>query len=174
MSNDSIWFPDIPKQLNEMYDFAKKVAEDIRNLKHKLSERELKKLVTDFKRGVETINLICIKIGAKYEVAKRANREMHISLAERADISNKIDALTNELNRIVETAAMGEFLGEHPKLAEKAYMKLYAEGVDDFELPEKISEEEAENEFLRWINDIKWYTGDLLFELDEAIRDHFK
>jgi len=173
MSSGSVWFPDIPKQLNEMYDFISKVVADIRDLKRKLSKRELKKLVSDFKRGVETINLICIKIGAKYEVAKRTHREIHISSAERDDIRSKIDALTNELNRIVETAAMEEFLREHPKLAEKAYMKLYAEGVDDFEEPEEISEEEAENEFLGWINAIKWYTGDLLFELDEAIKRTF-
>lgn len=173
MSNSSLWFPDIPKQLNEMYDFVRKVAEDIRNLKHKLSKRELKKLVADFKRGVETINLICIKIVAKYEVVKRTNREMHISPAERTDIRSKIDTLTNELNRIVETTAMGEFLGGHPELAKKAYMKLYAEGVDDFDVEPELSEEEAENEFLRWIDAIKWYTGDLLFGLDEAIKKSF-
>ena len=171
MSSNSIWFPDIPQQLNEMYDFVRKVAEDIKNLKHKLSKRELKKLVTDFKGGVETINLICIKIGAKYEVAKRTNREMHISPAERDDIRSKIYALTNELNEIVETAPIRDFLGEHPKLAKKAYMKLEAEGIDDFAT--EPSEEEAEKEFLRWINDIEWYTGDLLFEFDEAIKRSF-
>jgi hypothetical protein len=171
MSGNSIWFPGIPQQLNEMYDFVKKVVEDIKNLKHKLSERELKKLLTDLKRGIETINLICLKIEAKYEVAKRTNREMHISPAERRDIESKISALTNELNVIVETAPIREFLGEHPQLAKNAYMKLEAEGVD--EMAPEPSEDEAHEKFLQWIHNIIWYTGDLLNEYDEAIKKSF-
>jgi len=175
MNSSSIWFLDIPKQLDEMRDFIIKVSDDIRKLRHELSNRELRKLIADFKRGVETINLICIKIWAKYEVAKRMNKEMHTSPEERADISDKIERLTNALNDVVEMNAMRKFLGEHPDLARKAYIKLHAEGVDEFALPEekKISEEEAENEFLNWINSIQWYTGALLFELDEAIQKSF-
>lgn len=175
MTSSTIWFLDIPKQLNEMRDFIIKVSDDIRKLRHELSNRDLKKLVTDFKRGVEAINLTCIKIWAKYEVAKRINKEMHTSPEERDDISDKIEGLTNALNDMVETDAMRKFLGEHPELARKAYMKLHAEGVDDFALPEeeKVSEEEAEKEFLNWINSIQWYTGTLLFELDEAIKKSF-
>lgn len=168
--SDSFWFPDIPKQLNEMHDFISKIYTDIMGLRHELSNRELKKLVTDFEQGIESINLICIKISAKQQVAERLHRKMHISPGERERISREIRVLTEALNRLVETAPMQKFLGKHPRLAEKAYMKLEGEGIDDFDQPESPSEEEAERGFLNWIKDIQWYTGILLFELDEAIK----
>lgn len=175
MNGSTIWFSDIPKQLNEMRDFIIKISGDIKELRRELSNRELRKLVNDFKNGVEAINLICIRILAKYEVAKRINKEIHTSPEERAEISGKISLLTDALNDMVETHAMNKFLGKHPELAKKAYMKLYQEGVDTFPLPEeeKISKEEAEKEFLRWIDSIQWYTGILIFELDEAIKKSF-
>ncbi len=167
MSSSTIWFSDVPKQLNEMRDFIIKISGDIKKLRHKLSNRELKKLVTDFKRGVEAINLICLKIWAKYEVAKSINKEIHTSPEERAEISNKLESLTDSLNDMTETDAMRKFLGEHPELAKKAYLKLRAEGVDEYAPPE------TEKEFVDWINRTQWYTGALLLVLDEVIKKSF-
>jgi hypothetical protein len=157
----SILFPDIPKQLNETYDFISKVVTDIVKLKRKLSDRELKKLVDDFKKGVETINLICIEIHARHEVAKRRNVELYLNASETSDIENKIAKLTDELNSIVEMDAMNKFFRENPKLAEKAYIKLYGEHEieDAADLPD----------FLEWIEAIRYYTGELLSELEKAI-----
>jgi len=156
-----------------MHDFMSKIYVDLTTLKHELSNMELKKLVANFERGVETINLICIKIWAKQQVAKNLNREMHIGPNERESISAEIHGLTNALNKIVETDPMKKFLGEHPGLAERAYMKLEAEGVNDFYEPDKRSEEEKQGEFLGWIESVQWYTGALLFELDEVIKTSF-
>lgn len=169
MSDGNLWFPDVPKQLNEMYDFISKVVTDIKNLKRELSQKELKKLVDDFKNGVETINLICIKIVAEYEVAKRTNREIHISPAERREIRRKIEDLTYGLNMIFDTEPMQNFLKKNSKLAKKAYMKLYQEGVPDGPEPEP-TEDEAHAEFLSWIRAIVFYNDALLVELEKEIK----
>jgi len=162
-------FPDIPKQLNETRGFIIKVLDDLKKIRRKLSNRELKRLVTDFKTGVETINLICIEIKAQNEVAKRANSKLRISSSERNNIADRVQALTDELNRIVETDAMNKFLREHPKLAEKAYIKLYGE-KEDILLGDLISTEE---DFLNWIYRVGTDIEELLSELDEAIKSTF-
>jgi hypothetical protein len=163
-----VLFPDIPKQLNDAYDFISKVIVDAGKLRRRFSDRELKKLVADFKKGVETINLICIKIKARREVARNNNAELHLNASERNDIESRMASLTDQLNKIVEMEAMQKFLREHPKLAEKAYIKLYGEHEPDEE-PEK-SEEELEKDFLNWIEDIGHYTDELLSELEEAMK----
>lgn len=164
-------FADIPGQLNEMYTFIGRVLDDVRRLRRRFSNRELRKLVTDFKRGVQTINLVCTKITAKDEVNRRNNVETYISSSERDEIEEKIDLLNQELNLIVETNAMSEFLGEHPGLAEKAYMKLHGEREDITSY--KDSYGDTTEGFLRWIFAIKYYTLQLLSELDEAISGSF-
>jgi len=172
---NSLWFPDIPDQLNKMYDLLRKVIADIEKIKRKLSNRELKKLVLDFKRVVETINLICIKIGAEYKVAKSYGKEMRISPEERAEIANKIGELTLGLPEFVETDAMQKFLGEHPTLAEKTYIKIYGEKEDYLleHLVADISMEGAEKDFIFYIKYIQKHASDLLSELNEAIKASF-
>ncbi len=164
-------FPDIPRQLNDMYDFISRVAQDIRKLTHMISSRELRKLVDDFRKGVETINLICLKIVAKEEVATEMGREFHVDPDERGVLSEKIRELTYKLNELTQTEAMERFFRKNPDLARQAYIKLEAEGVDDYEV--EATDEEANREFLRWINAIAKYTKDLLSELDNAVEKTF-
>ena len=164
-------FPDIPSQLNEMYDFISKVYHDLLRLNRILSNRELRKLVQDFRRGVEMINLICLKIVAKEKVNTDMGRELYIDTDERGVISEKINKLTDKLNELTQTDAMERFFGQYPVLAEKAYIKLYAEGVDDFY--KEVIDEEENQEFLRRINAIVHYTKNLLSELDATIEKTF-
>jgi len=66
---------------------------------------------------------------------------------------------------------MEGFFRKNPDLARQAYIKLEAEGVDDYE--EEVTDEEANREFLRWINAIAHYTKDLLSELDKTVEKTF-
>lgn len=168
----SIFFPDIPKVLNETYDFVSKVVTDIRKLKRELSNKEQKKLLADFQRGLEAINQITSKILAKFKAAKILNKEVHLSPKD-YEIRGKINDIAEELNQIIQTEAMRKFLGKQTEeLQEKAYIKLELEGVDDFG-NEKISEEEAEHEFLRWIGAVNNYTKELLDLWNEAVKKSF-
>lgn len=68
---------------------------------------------------------------------------------------------------------MRKFLGKQTEeLQEKAYIKLELEGVDDSG-NEKMSEKEAEREFLRWIGTVNSYTKDLLGLWNEAVKKSF-
>jgi len=168
----SLLFADVPGILNDTYDLIHRVIDDVRRLRRKLSNRELKQIVTDFRRGVQAINLVCIKITAKEEVNRRNNTTTNISSLERDDIAEKIDILNQELNRIVETDVMKEFLGEHPGLAEKAYMKLYGEREDALSYKDIYGD--TSKGFLDWIHAMREYTTRFLSELNEAINASFQ
>jgi hypothetical protein len=156
-----------------MYDFVNRVVQDLQRLRRILSNRELRKLVDNFRDGVETINLLCLRIVAREKVTTDMGRELHIVPEEREEISDKIRSLTNLLNELVLTEAMEEFFRKNPDLAKHAYIKLEAEGVNDYAVEEKLTDEEENVEFLQWINGIASYTKDLLSELDEAVEKTF-
>ena len=168
MGNDSILFPNIPKQLNDSYELIKKVVADIRNLKRALSNRGFKRLSSTLRNGLNTINLICIKIIAESEAAKNANRKMNISFEERAEIVTNIIHLAEEgINNLVETDALKDFLKNYPDLAEKLFLKMYGEREDY--LPMDIYE--SEEEFLGWIYRVNGYIEDVLNTLDEVVEN---
>ena len=131
MGNGSIIFPDIPKQLGESYELIKRIATDFRNLKRALSNRELNKSLNTLRSGLNTINLICIKIIAESEASENATRKMNISFEERAEIVVAILHLAEEgINNLVDTDAMNKILGDYPELAKKVFLKMYGERED--------------------------------------------
>jgi len=167
MGNGSIIFPDIPKQLGESYELIKRIATDFRNLKRALSNRELNKSLNTLRSGLNTINLICIKIIAESEASENATRKMNISFEERAEIVVAILHLAEEgINNLVDTDAMNKILGDYPELAKKVFLKMYGEREDY--LPEDIYG--SEEEFLRWIKMVNKYIEDVLNTLDESVR----
>ena len=167
MSNGSILFPDIPKQLSETYELIKKITTDFRNLKRALSNKERKKLLSNLRSGLNTINLICIKIIAESEASTNANRKMNISFEERAEIVADILHLAEKgINNLVDTDAMNNFLKDYPKLAKKVFLKMYGEREDY--LPMDIYE--SEEEFLGWIYRVNVYIEDVLNTLDETVK----
>jgi hypothetical protein len=112
----------IGKQLDELYEFLKKVKGDIKEFNQEFSNKEIKQLLTDFKKGVADTDIICIKIIKADEVEnKMFGKPLDISQKEREDIAYKIGQIATELQKIAETPAVTNFIKERPELSNKIF-----------------------------------------------------
>ncbi len=122
-------FLSIGKQLDELYEFLKKVKSDISEYSRELSNKEIKQVLKDFKKGVAETHIICIKIIEADEVEKQMlGKSLNISKKEREEIGQKIGLIAQELERIVKIPAVDHFIGERPVLSKQMYrtMKMRA------------------------------------------------
>lgn len=153
-------------EIKEAYETLKEVIVDVSRALRSISQWKEKQLIDRYRKGLGAINLICLKIRAEDDVAQRFGQNISLTLEDRKEIVTSIISLSNDLNTIIESDTMRSILMDHPKLAEKVYLKMYGER-EDYGPAEIWSDEK---EFIRWIRTIPSYIDELFEELDSVFK----
>lgn len=149
-------------KIKEAYDTLKEVAADISGVVRSLSRWKERQLIEKCREGLGAINLICQKVLAEEEVAKRFGKNISLTLEDRREIVYTIDRLSYDLNVIAESETMRYFLGKDSNLAYLFFLKIYSEHEDHG--PEEVMSNESD--FLTWIRYISSDTDAVLRKLD--------
>jgi len=153
-------------EIKEAYETLKEVIVDVSRVLRSISQWKEKQLIDRYRKGLGAINLICLKIRAEDDVAQRFGQNISLTLEDRKEIVASIISLSNDLNTIIESDTMCSILMDHPKLAEKVYLKMYGER-EDYGPAEIWSDEK---EFIRWIRTIPSYIDEVFEELDSVFK----
>ena len=153
-------------EIKEAYETFKEVIVDVSGVLHSISQWKEKQLIDRYRKGLGAINLICVKIKAEDDVAQRFGQNISLTLEDRREIVASVISLSNDLKAIIESDTMRSILMDHPKLAEKVYLKMYGE-QEDYGPAEIWSDEK---EFIRWIRTIPSYIENVVKELDNLFK----
>jgi hypothetical protein len=151
--------------IKESYETLREIVKDVSDIVSTLSKWKTMKLIGTYKRGISGINALAMQVIAQVETAKKVHKEIEFTQEDREKIVVTIVRLSEELNEIIKTDAVKCFLGSHPGLGDKVYLKMYGESEDY--LPDDIYSNQ--HEFIDWIYRVHKYIDDIIEALDKCM-----
>ena len=110
------------KQLDDIYEFLKKVTGDIKEYNRHRSNKEIKQLITELKNGIVETHIICVKIIEADKIEREMfGKPLKTNEADRKEIAKKIRRIATELTKIVAIPSVSHFLGEKKEILSNVY-----------------------------------------------------
>lgn len=167
---------DVMKQVDEAYELIKKWYNDISSARQHLANRDVKNLLIAYKKAAGAVNLICIQFTAQQKVAAQLGESFHTTPQDRSYAAEKITDILTEIDKILNTREMHDFLAVHPEIAYAVSVTRGSRALVPDRFLTRRSNEDIKRDaefgdfmFLDLMHNIQSNTEELFPKLDEAI-----
>jgi hypothetical protein len=163
-----------PIDIGELYDTTKKVIKDLRDLKHSISMKPLKEDINNIIIYLNRTSLICAEIIGQSEAYEIAHKKLVIAPADQEKIKGALNDLAVEVDIVMDTERMKQFMGQNSAAA----LGLYAKKVlikiirseDDLEGEDKShNDKQSTEDFIAIVKKIFELVNQIRSELNKAV-----